>query len=98
MRAVSRGRLVALSTPMGKRGWFHDQWEDPHSSWMKIKATAWDCPRIERAYLEEERKCSANRWFRQEYECSFEETLDQVFSTESILSAIDSDEVPLFGA
>jgi hypothetical protein len=23
--AVSGGRLVALSTPFGKRGWFHDE-------------------------------------------------------------------------
>lgn len=26
MLAVSKGRLVALSTPFGKRGWFHDAW------------------------------------------------------------------------
>ena len=97
MLAVSRGRLVALSTPMGQRGWFHDQWEDPHSAWQKIKATAWDCPRIAREFLEEQKKLLGERWFRQEYECSFEATLDQVFSTESILAAFDSDEVPLFG-
>src|SRR3982751_3240817 len=27
MLAVSRGRLVGLSTPMGRRGFFHQQWE-----------------------------------------------------------------------
>src|SRR6516165_5072360 len=26
MLAVSRGRLVALSTPFGQRGWFHAEW------------------------------------------------------------------------
>src|SRR5205823_10174033 len=26
MLAVSRGRLVALSTPFGQRGWFHQEW------------------------------------------------------------------------
>src|SRR5262245_19025033 len=26
MLAVSRGRLVSLSTPFGKRGWYHDEW------------------------------------------------------------------------
>lgn len=97
MLAVSRGRLVALSTPMGKRGWFHDQWTHENSSWQKIKATAWDCPRVSREFLEEERKTLGDRWFRQEYECSFEETMDQVFSTDSILAAFDSDETPLFG-
>lgn len=97
MLAVSRGRLVALSTPMGKRGWFHDQWEAVPSNWQKVKATAWDCPRVDRVFLEEQKQLLGDRWFRQEYECSFEETLDQVFSTESILAAFDSDETPLFG-
>jgi hypothetical protein len=98
MLAVSRGRMVALSTPMGKRGWFFDQWEDSTSSWQKIKITAWDCPRISRKFLAEQRKLLGDRWFRQEYECSFEETLDQVFSTESITAAFASDAAPLFGA
>jgi hypothetical protein len=26
MLAVSGGRLVALTTPYGKRGWFYDEW------------------------------------------------------------------------
>jgi hypothetical protein len=97
MLAVSRGRLVALSTPLGQRGWFHSQWEDPAAPWERVKVTAWDCPRVDRAFLEEQRKLLGERWFRQEYECSFEETLDQVFSTESILRAFETDETPLFG-
>lgn len=96
MLAVSRGRLVALSTPRGKRGWFHDQWTDEQSSWQKITATAWDCPRVSREFLEDERKALGDRWFRQEYECSFEETLDQIFSTESIEAAFTSTEPALF--
>src|SRR4051812_14936292 len=28
MLAISRGRLLALSTPYGKRGWWHQQWTD----------------------------------------------------------------------
>ena len=30
MLAVSRGRLIALSTPYGKRGWFYDEWQSTH--------------------------------------------------------------------
>jgi hypothetical protein len=97
MLAVSRGRLVALSTPMGKRGWFHDQWGARPSGWEKVKATAWDCPRVSRAFLEEQRALIGDRWFRQEYECSFEETLDQVFSTDAVIRAFETDETPLFG-
>jgi hypothetical protein len=27
MLAVSGGRIIALSTPFGRRGWFHAAWE-----------------------------------------------------------------------
>jgi hypothetical protein len=27
MLAVSEGRIIALSTPFGRRGWFHAAWE-----------------------------------------------------------------------
>src|SRR4051794_38009844 len=46
MVAVSRSRLVCLSTPFGARGWFHEQWSDSQSPWRKIRATAEQCPRI----------------------------------------------------
>src|SRR5262245_24569861 len=35
MLAVSRGRLVALSTPFGKRGWFHDAFYSTES-WERV--------------------------------------------------------------
>lgn len=37
------------------------------------------------------------RVFRQEYECSFEETEDQVFTHEDVTAAISSEVTPLFG-
>jgi hypothetical protein len=52
MLAVSGGRLVALSTPFGKRGWFHHEYEEGQG-WERIKITAYDCPRISPAFLEE---------------------------------------------
>ena len=39
MLAVSRGRLVALSTPFGKRGWFHEEWHGP-GDWERVRITA----------------------------------------------------------
>jgi hypothetical protein len=55
MLAVSRGRLACLSTPLGKRGFFHAQWEQGGGSWARFKATAHDCPRIDPAWLKEQR-------------------------------------------
>jgi hypothetical protein len=95
MLGVSRGRLVALSTPMGRRGWFFGTWETG-TGWERFRATADDCPRIAPEFLAEQRQLLGDRWFRQEYMCSFEEMIDQVFSTESVLAAFSSTKPPLF--
>src|SRR5579883_1541621 len=65
MLAVSRGRLVALSTPFGKRGWFHDEYHGT-GEWERVKITAPECPRISPEFLAEEQRALGERWFRQE--------------------------------
>ncbi len=85
-----------MSTPWGKRGWFHDEWHAT-SDWERIKITAPECPRITAEFLAEERAALGDRWFRQEYLCSFEATIDAVFSEEDILRAIGDPTEPLFG-
>ena len=97
MLATSRGRLVALSTPYGRRGWFAEAWNDPHAAWERVRVTAEQCPRIPPAFLAEQRQLLGERWYRQEYLCSFEETVGQVFGTDAVLAAFDSPERPLFG-
>jgi len=97
MLAVSGGRLVALSTPFGKRGFFHEAWTNGGPTWRRTKIDAYQCPRISRAFLDEERVQMGDWWFRQEYECSFEATLDQVFSYEDVMGAISADVPLLFG-
>ncbi len=98
MLAVSGGRLVMLSTPFGRRGAFYEAWQNGGASWQRTMITAHDCPRISPAFLEEERQALGERWFNQEYECSFEEIEGQVFSSDSIDRAFISDEAPfVFG-
>ncbi len=70
MLAVSRGRLVALSTPFGQRGWFHDEWHGT-GPWKKVRVPWRDCPRITPDFIEEERRALGPDWVAQEYECSF---------------------------
>jgi len=96
--AVSGGRLVALSTPFGQRGWFYSAWHEGDVAWRRIKVTAYDCPRISPAFLAQERQALGERWFNQEYLCSFEDTVGQVFSSESIFAAVSDAVLPLFGA
>jgi hypothetical protein len=45
----------------------------------------------------EERAALPSWVYRQEYECSFEETEDQVFTTEMVDAAVSADVKPLFG-
>jgi hypothetical protein len=95
MLAVSRGRLVALSTPFGQRGWFFDAWESGEE-WERVRVTADECPRITPEFLAAERRTLGERWYRQEYLCSFEDTIDAVFSVEDIKAALSDEVKPLF--
>jgi hypothetical protein len=97
MLAVSRGTLVCLSTPFGKRGWFHDEWHGS-GAWRRVRSTAAECPRIDPAFLAEERRALGERWYRQEYECSFEDVVDAVFAEADIAAALAADVRPLFGS
>ena len=94
MLAVSRGRLVALSTPCGKRGWFHEAWESG-DGWERVRIDAYQCPRISREFLAEEERAIGERWFSQEYLCSFEDTVDAAFSAADVLAMMSDDVKPL---
>jgi hypothetical protein len=95
MLAVSGGRLVLLSTPFGKRGAFFDAWESGEG-FERVKVTAYDCPRISREFLEEERRALGDWWFEQEYLCLFKETTDQVFSYDLVMGMMSNEVQPLF--
>jgi hypothetical protein len=97
MLAVSGGSLMMLSTPFGKRGAFFEEWTNG-IGWERYRVPAGECPRISETFLEEELRSLPRRVYRQEYECSFEETDDQVFSFEDVAAAIRPDVTPLFGS
>lgn len=94
MLATSGGRLVALSTPFGQRGWFFDAWENGEG-WERYKVTADMCPRISKEFLEEEKKALGARWFEQEYLCNFAENIGAVFSPVYINQMFADDLEPL---
>lgn len=94
MLSRRQGRLMALSTPYGKRGWFHKAWTD-EPQWHKVKVTAAQCPAISPTFLAEERMALGPRWYAQEYECEFMETIDAVFRAEDIDAAFSNDLQPL---
>jgi hypothetical protein len=97
MLAISGGRLLMLSTPYGKRGVFYEEWHSVTSEWERYEVPAEECPRISPDFLEEERAALPSWVYRQEYECSFEETEDQVFTTDMVDASVSADVEPLFG-
>lgn len=72
MLAVSSGRLICLSTPFGKRGFFHEEWDHGAGRWRRFRIPWQDCPRIRPEFIEMEKRSMGDSWVRQEYECSFE--------------------------
>jgi len=92
MLAVSGGRLVALSTPHGKRGWFAEAW---HSSatWKKIRIPSSECPRISAEFLQAEREALPRWVYNSEYRAIFEDAIASVFRAEEIAAAFESSAV-----
>jgi hypothetical protein len=95
MLAVSGGRLIALSTPHGKAGWYWREWA-AGAGWRRVSVTAHDCPRIPKDFLAQEERSMGPRWFRQEYLNSFEDAVDSVFAYADIQAALATDLQPLF--
>jgi len=95
MLAVSGGRLLAMSTPWGRRGWWFEAWQGVES-WQRVKITADMCPRISPDFLAEEQRVLGPWFFDQEYRCEFRETTDQVFAHDVVMGALSSDVAPLF--
>jgi hypothetical protein len=72
MLAVSGGRMICLSTPRGKRGFFYHAWAQGGSDWKRVEVPAGMISRLKPDHLEKDRRAMGESYFRQEYECSFE--------------------------
>ena len=91
MLVVSGGAIWLMSTPCGKRGFFWETWERGGPEWEKVRVTAYECKRIRREVLEEERRTMGERWFRQEYLCEFGEAEGGMFEREMVERAFRQD-------
>jgi len=87
---AAQGRLVALSTPFGTRGWWYDAWRS-EEAWGRYEVPAESCPRISAEFLDEERRTMGEWWFAQEYGCDFLDAETQPFSREDIERAFEED-------
>src|SRR5215210_2667309 len=90
MLAVSRGKLMLLSSPFGRRGHFYEMWENGGPDWLRVKITARDVPRIDPVWLDGERAAIGDWWWSQEYMCEFKDAVDSFFRSEDIAAAISN--------
>ncbi len=98
MLAVSQGSITLLTTPFGKRGFFYKEWTTNAHLWEQFLVTAHDIPRIDPEWLAAEKALIGDLWFRQEYECKFIETEEQLFSYELLQAALIDEVEPLFAS
>ena len=90
MLAVSDGRLLAMSTPFGARGWWYDEWKS-EEQWERFEVPATECPRITEKFLAAERRAMGEWWFAQEYECRFLDAQTQLFKRADVDRAFQNE-------
>ncbi|MGX9431771.1 phage terminase large subunit [Bradyrhizobium sp. LeoA1S1] len=95
MLATTDGRLIALTTPAGKRGWFYESWHSDQD-WLRIRVSASDCPRISKDFLAEELKILGGVKFSEEYNLEFVDDTISVFPSWLVDQAFRDDILPLW--
>jgi Terminase large subunit, T4likevirus-type, N-terminal len=86
MLATSNGRLIALTTPAGKRGFFFDAWHGD-GDFERIKISVDMVPRISEEFLAAELKELGPGIFSQEYGLTFVDNDESVFPHAVIAAA-----------
>jgi hypothetical protein len=85
---ITGGSIIALTTPKGPRGWFHDLWTTigVDEVWERYLVTADDIPNPDLAdMVEEARLWRGERHVQQEYYCSFEADENAFFEDPAVL-------------
>jgi hypothetical protein len=96
MLAISGGSMIAMSTPFGSSGWFHDTWFDSTQDWTRIKVTAAECPRLTAETLAKEQARLGSVGFSEEYGLTFHDDSTALFPSHLIERAFTRDVVPLW--
>lgn len=79
MLAVSGGRMIAISTPLGQRGWWYRAATDPLLGWEVTTVPATECGRISGEFLEQARQSMSDSEFKSEFLCQFVANAGGVF-------------------
>ena len=86
---ATQGDQVLLSTPRGKRGFFHELWHSgAEPDWMRIMIRSDEVPRIRTEDLEVFRRTMPEQFFQQEFFCEWLDTEGGLFSYGDIEAAL----------
>lgn len=88
-------RLIVMSTPFGKRGWFYETWIKKNT-WERISVVAADCSHISQEFLDEELIDIGPWWYAQEYKCEFLDSVSSFFDMDAVRESLDYGIEPLF--
>jgi hypothetical protein len=95
MLATNDGALWMISTAGGKQGFFYEQWINQANGFERYTVTAYDCPRIGRAFLDNQYQSIPTHVFEREYLCAFHGAENALFSDDDLAAAIDPALEPL---
>lgn len=84
MLATTKGVIILLSTPKGIDNYFYECYNNP--AFRNWHVSSEDCPRIDKEFLEYEKKRLSNLQYKQEYLGEFALDLKQLFSEALIKS------------
>jgi hypothetical protein len=94
--ATTDGRIIALTTPAGRAGWFYELWSNNDPAWDRVMVKASDCPRISKEFLEQELRDLGPAKFAQEYNLEFVDQESSAFMSELVEAAFRDDVRPLW--
>jgi hypothetical protein len=89
------GRLIALTTPAGKRGWFFEAWTGT-GDWKRVNVPASQCPRISAEFLAAELRELGPIKYSEEYQLEFRDNEEAVFPSDIIARAFTLEVTPLW--
>jgi hypothetical protein len=84
---ATQGDQVLLSTPRGKRGFFHEIWHSDED-WQRMMVRSDEVGRIREEDLEVFRSTMPEQFFQQEFYCEWLETEGSLFSYDDIEAAL----------
>jgi len=88
---ATQGEQVLLSTPRGKRGFFHEIWHSD-DDWQRIMVRSDEVGRIRPEDLDVFRSSMPEQFFEQEFHCAFLDTEGSLFAYDDIEAALAAGE------